>query len=41
MAPGVELLIVEQHPVARLRGGSEAIGDTVRRALASLMPQAH
>ena len=41
VAPGVELLIDEQHPVARLHGGSEAIGDTVRRALASLMPQSH
>jgi hypothetical protein len=34
----VELLIDEEHPVARLHGGSEAIGDAVRRALATLMP---
>lgn len=40
IAPGVELLIDEEHPVARLHGGSEAIGDTLRRALASLMPGA-
>jgi DNA-binding transcriptional MerR regulator len=39
VAPGVELLIDEHHPVARLHGGSEAIGDAVRRALATLMPQ--
>jgi hypothetical protein len=38
VAPGVELLIDEEHPVARLHGGSEAIGDAVRRALATLMP---
>ena len=41
VAPGVELLIDEQHPIARLHGGSEAIGDAVRHALASLMPQSH
>jgi hypothetical protein len=34
----VELLIVVELPVARLHGGSEAIGDVVRRALATLMP---
>jgi hypothetical protein len=38
VAPGVELLIDEQHPVARLHGGSEAIGEAMRRALATLMP---
>src|SRR5687767_5955544 len=38
VAPGVELLMDEQHPIARLHGGSEAIGDAVRRALVELMP---
>lgn len=38
VAPGVELLIDEQHPVARLHGGSEAIAEAMRRALAGLMP---
>lgn len=38
VAPGVELLMDEDHPVARLHGGSEAIGDAVRRALTTLMP---
>ncbi|HEU5050281.1 MAG TPA: MerR family transcriptional regulator [Gemmatimonadales bacterium] len=38
VAPGVELLIDDQHPIARLHGGSEAIGEAVRRALATLMP---
>ena len=40
IGPGAELLIDEEHPVARLHGGSEAIGDALRRALASLMPGA-
>jgi hypothetical protein len=39
VAPGVELLMDEQHPIARLHGGSEAIGDAVRRALVELMPE--
>ena len=39
VAPGVELLLDEQHPIARLHGGSEAIGDAVRRALVELMPE--
>jgi hypothetical protein len=38
IAPGVELLLDDQHPVARFHGGSDAIGEAVRRALASLMP---
>ena len=38
VAPGAELLLDEDHPVARLHGGSAAIGDALRRALTSLMP---
>lgn len=38
VAPGVEVLIDEQHPVARIHGDSDAIGEAMRRALASLLP---
>jgi DNA-binding transcriptional MerR regulator len=37
VAPGVELLIEEQHPVLRLNGDVEAITATIRRALAELI----
>lgn len=38
VAPGVELLLDEQHPVARIHSDADVIGDAVRRALASLLP---
>jgi hypothetical protein len=37
VAPGVELLVDEQHPVLRLNGDVEAIADAVRQALAALI----
>jgi hypothetical protein len=37
VAPGVELLIDEQHPVLRLNGDVEAIAGVVRQALAGLV----
>jgi hypothetical protein len=37
VAPGVELLVDEQHPVLRLNGDAEAIADAVRQALAALI----
>ncbi len=37
VAPGVELLIDEQHPVLRLKGDVEAIAGVVRQALAGLV----
>ena len=37
VAPGIELLIDEQHPVMRLNGDVEAVTATVRQALAGLI----
>jgi hypothetical protein len=37
VAPGVELLVDEQHPVLRLNGDVEAIADAIRQALAALI----
>lgn len=37
VAPGLELLVDEQHPVLRLNGDVEAIADAVRQALAALL----
>ncbi|HEX2218078.1 MAG TPA: MerR family transcriptional regulator [Gemmatimonadales bacterium] len=37
VAPGLELLVDEQHPVLRLNGDAEAIAEAVRRALAALI----
>jgi hypothetical protein len=37
VAPGLELLVDEQHPVLRLNGDVEAIADAVRQALAALI----
>ena len=37
VAPGLELLVDEQHPVLRLNGDAEAIADAVRQALAALI----
>jgi hypothetical protein len=37
VAPGVELLVDEQHPVIRLHGDVETIATTVRQALAGLV----
>jgi hypothetical protein len=37
VAPGIELLIDEQHPVMRLKGDVEAISATLRQALAGLI----
>jgi hypothetical protein len=37
VAPGVEVLIDDQHPVIRLNGDSAAIAEAVRSALGSLV----
>jgi hypothetical protein len=37
VAPGIELLIDEQHPAIRLNGDTVAIADAVRQALAGLI----
>jgi hypothetical protein len=37
VAPGVELLVDEQHPVLRLNGDVEAIAEAIRQALAALI----
>jgi hypothetical protein len=37
VAPGVEMLVDEQHPVLRLNGDVEAIADAIRQALAALI----
>jgi hypothetical protein len=37
VAPGIELLIDEQHPVMRLNGDIEAITAALRRTLAELV----
>ena len=37
VAPGLELLVDEQHPVLRLNGDVDAIADAVRQALAGLI----
>jgi hypothetical protein len=37
IAPGVELLVDEQHPVIRLQGDVDAIAASVRQALAGLV----
>lgn len=37
VAPGVEVLVDEQHPVIRLNGDSAAIAEAFRQALASLV----
>jgi hypothetical protein len=37
VAPGIELLIDEQHPVMRLNGDVETITATLRQALAGLV----
>jgi hypothetical protein len=37
VAPGIEVLIDEQHPAIRLNGDTEAIADALRRALAELV----
>ena len=37
VAPGIELLIDEQHPVMRLNGDVEAITAALRRTLAELV----
>ena len=38
VAPGVELLVDEQHPILRLNGDVAAITEAFRQALASLVP---
>jgi hypothetical protein len=38
VAPGVEVLIDEEHPAIRLNGDPAAIADAIRRALAELVP---
>ena len=37
VAPGIELLIDEQHPVIRLNGDVEAISAALRQTLAGLV----
>ena len=37
VAPGVEMLIDEQHPVLRLNGDTAAIAEALRSALAGLV----
>ncbi|MGH2358056.1 MAG: hypothetical protein ACRDGJ_08595, partial [Candidatus Limnocylindria bacterium] len=37
IAPGVEVLIDEQHPAIRLNGDTAAIAEAVRQALATLI----
>jgi hypothetical protein len=37
VAPGIEVLIDEQHPVLRLNGDVEAITAALRQALAGLI----
>jgi hypothetical protein len=37
VAPGVEILIDEQHPVLRLNGDTAAIAEALRSALAGLV----
>ena len=38
VAPGVEVLIDEEHPAIRLNGDPAAIAEAIRRALAELVP---
>ncbi|MGZ8391858.1 MAG: hypothetical protein ACXWWK_03345, partial [Gemmatimonadales bacterium] len=37
VAPGVEVLIDEQHPALRLNGDSAVIAETLRQALMSVV----
>ena len=37
VAPGIELLVDEQHPALRIGGGPAAVADAVRRALSALV----
>jgi hypothetical protein len=37
VAPGVEVLIDEEHPAIRLNGDSAAIAEAIRQALAGLV----
>lgn len=38
VAPGIELFLDDQHPLARLHDDPAPLGDAVRQALAGLMP---
>ncbi len=40
VAAGVEVLMDEQHPILRMGADADAIAETVRRALAAMMPGA-